>query len=232
MFSSNVVFVVDTPAMYSSERMSSYMAEQSGRMDRQWVRHVIAGEQESECVKVRTSQFVVLPDGVSDGCHKMRGLGASVNSLRLAQRGQLNWLVIATDPALRTIRDLRGEHLDLLKSIRTECIAAVKSEFNVQLGDVMIFANYPPSVYTLHFHVCCPFKVAAPFDAFRMHTLESVIHHLEVDSEYYTKYNLHIPVSCSSRLYRALLPSNPESLNVIRQAFQYWKRSCHGSPPI
>ena len=99
--------------------------------------------------------------------------------------------------------------VELLQRVKDECMAAVQREYEFMPRDVMIFANYPPSVFSLHFHVCCPFKAAAPFDAFRMHTLESIIHNLKVDSEYSTRYSLHIPVSYCSRLYHALVGSPP-----------------------
>ena len=217
---SNVVFVMDTPEMYKSSSMQNYMSEQQHRVDRQWVASVIAGEQENEEVRIRTDEFVVLPDLVRElPKHKQ---AYPWSQQRLGRTQQLNWLAIVTVPNLRTIRDLRGEHIELLRTLRSQCIEAVKKEFPVERPDIMIFANYPPSVYTLHFHICCPFKFAVPFDAFRMHTLESLIHHIEMDPEYYAKYNIHIPVSHSSRLYHAMV--DLPGVDSMRKCFEKWKR--------
>ena len=226
--------------MYRSARFEGFMKEQRERSDRQWVGNVLTGTQETECVKVRTDDFVILPD-VAGEWPRPRGQGVgpwsqghskgSVYSLRRAQCGHLNWLSIMTDPGPRTMRDLRGEHVPMLKELKVQCLEAVRKHIDVEMSEIMIFANYPPSVYTLHFHVCCPFKVAAPFDAFRMHTLESIIQHLEVDPEYYCRHSLHIPVSNSSRLYHALTGTRPvspkaigaEGISVLARYFQGWR---------
>ena len=117
MFNSMMTFVVETPEMYRSPRIEAFMKEQRERPDRQWVMNVLAGTPETECVKVRTDNFVILPD-VEPEWPKVRQqhVGScgryewspSVYSLRRAQAGKLNWLSMVTDPGLRTLRDLRG----------------------------------------------------------------------------------------------------------------------------
>ena len=212
--------------------MQAYMREQTERVDRQWVSNVLAGTQETECIKLRTPAFVILPDIVPDSrystdlrCSPRLPERERSHSLRRGHPPLLNWLAIVVHPALRTIRDLRGEHLEMLRTLQAECIALVTKEFNVDPAEIMIFANYPPSVYTLHFHIACPLKITYPFDAFRMHTIESVIHHLDVDPEYYAKHNLHIPVSNSCRLYHALMdtPPPPSTANPLAYHFRRWK---------
>ena len=237
--------------MYQSLHVVSFMKEQRERADRQWVSNVLLGTQETESVKVRTGDFVILPD-VACEWPKQRpqhvGSGSryewspshgkgGVYSYRKAQTGKLNWLSIMTDPSLRTLRDLRGVHVPMLQDLKARCLEAVQNYFNVEISEIMIFANYPPSVYTLHFHICCPFRVAAPFDAFRMHSLESIIQHLEVDPEYYCKYSLHIPVSNSSRLYHALMGTrsddskgaSEETNLLLKKCFQGWRMMFRGS---
>ena len=222
---SNLVFVMDTPETYRSKEMEKYMHEQRHRNDRQWVSNVIQGLQETEHVKVRNADFVILPDLAPEPCKKPPH---STHASKRAPQAQLNWLVLFTSQELRTIRDLRGEHVELLQRVKDECMAAVQREYEFMPRDVMIFANYPPSGFSLHFHVCCPFKAAAPFDAFRMHTLESIIHNLKVDSEYYTRYSLHIPVSYCSRLYHALVgspPDLPADSALAQKYLRLWKRA-------
>lgn len=225
MMFSNLVFVMDTPDTYRSEKMEKYIQEQRHRNDRQWVANVIQGLQETEHVKIRNSDFVLLPDLAPEPTKRVTY--TTYNSQRRELPPQLNWLVLFTSPNLRTIRDLRGEHIELLESVKEQCMTAVQKEYGILRRDVMIFANYPPSVFSLHFHVCCPFKAAAPFDAFRMHTLESIIHHLKVDSEYYNKYSLHIPVTYCSRLYNAIV-GDTEKQDMkhitLKKYLGVWKR--------
>ena len=106
-----------------------------------------------------------------------------------------------------SFKRMRVALLAAVGMLGAQCVQAARLEHELADEEVMVFANYPPSVYTLHFHVCRPFKLALPFDAFRLHSLLSIIHHLEVDPEYYTRYNLHVPVNATSRLYRTLTGS-------------------------
>lgn len=222
---SNLVFVMDTPDTYQSQQMEKYIQEQRHRSDRQWVANVIQGLQETEHVKIRNEDFVLLPDLAPA---PTRVTHSMYTPHRRDLAAQLNWLVLFTSPHLKTIRDLRGEHLDLLESVKEQCMTAVQKEYGILRQNVMIFANYPPSVFSLHFHVCCPFKAAAPFDAFRMHTLESIIDHLKVDPEYYNKYSLHIPVTYCSRLYNTIMGNTEKNQikhKTLKKYLDGWKRA-------
>ena len=245
------VLVMDTPDVYQGEMMQAYIEEQRGRVDRKWVERVLAGEQETDSIRLQTDEFVVLPDTRHEArvvrTHKARdrcqwgqppvgrapygaprgdrpddsaakaapeqpspGSAAEPPYTGLQHpvtgtiRDTFSWVAFVRDTSLRTIRDLRGHHVPMLRRVHTECVQAARLEHGLNDDEVMVFANYPPSVYTLHFHVCRPFKLALPFDAFRLHSLLSIIHHLEVDPEYYTRYNIHVPVNATSRLYRTL----------------------------
>jgi len=106
--------------------------------------------------------------------------------------------------SLRTIRDLRAEHLPLLKSIRDKGVAAIKKHYGINRADLRIFIHYLPQFYYFHVHFTGPsidFGVFA--DQARM--LDEVIGNLELDPEYYTKCQLVIKVG-TDELKRALLP--------------------------
>jgi Scavenger mRNA decapping enzyme C-term binding len=261
------VLVVDTPSIYQGERMQAYIDEQRSRVDRKWVERVLAGEQETDSIRLQTDEVVLLPDTSREHrdakTHKPRercqwgpprvgqaryapprgdrpepqasvgrpepqasvgrpepqtSVGRPEPQTSVGLRGDhpeadvssgsgsdtFGWVAFVRDASLRTIRDLRGHHVPMLRRIHEQCVQTAQLEHGGTEEEVMVFANYPPSVYTLHFHVCRPFKLALPFDAFRVHSLLAIIHHLEVDPGYYTRHNLHVPVSAASRLYRAL----------------------------
>jgi len=120
-------------------------------------------------------------------------------------RHRFNWLAIVADPSLRSVRDLRGEHIGMLERLYEQCVVAIQREYaGVSAGDIMVFANYPPSVYKLHFHFCAPFFQPTAYDAFRMHSLSGIINNLRIHPLYYKLSSLQIPVHSGSELYRAM----------------------------
>jgi len=120
-------------------------------------------------------------------------------------RHRFNWLAIVADPSLRSVRDLRGEHIGMLERLYDQCVAAIQREHKgVSAADIMVFANYPPSVYKLHFHFCAPFFQPTAYDAFRMHSLSGIINNLKIHPLYYKLSSLQIPVHSGSELYRAI----------------------------
>ena len=129
----------------------------------------------------------------------------SKDSLACAQHSKaFSWLAILTDPSIRTIRDLRGHHVKMLEDIYDTCVKVIEAEHGIGGDEVMVYANYPPSVYRLHLHFCAPFAYSSAFDAFRIHPLKTIINNLKVDGDYYSSSCLQIPVHASSELHRVL----------------------------
>ena len=128
-------------------------------------------------------------------------------SLACAGRGArepefaLHLLAIVTDDTLRCLRDLTGAHVGLLERLERLCMQVVSERFHVDAKHVLIFVNYPPSVYQLHFHVCAPFRRVASYDAFRMHSLTSILSNLRMNGEYYQRATLRVPVLTGSEFY-------------------------------
>ena len=115
-----------------------------------------------------------------------------------------HWLAVATDTNLRTMRDLRGCHLPMLQSLYSLTCQRIQEETGVDSGQIMAYVHYPPSVYQLHVH----FKhLAGPgvfHDTLRVHSLPTIINNLKIDSEYYAKSSLQLPVYVHTDLYMAL----------------------------
>ena len=57
--------VLESPEMYETEEMKAYIAQEVSRPCKQWVHDVILSKREVERVKLRTDQFVLLPDADS-----------------------------------------------------------------------------------------------------------------------------------------------------------------------
>jgi hypothetical protein len=114
-----------------------------------------------------------------------------------------HWLAVATDTNLRTLRDLRGCHINMLTSLYARTCQRIHDETGVDPSQIMAYVHYPPSVYQLHIH----FKHLAAgisHDTLRVHPLPTILNNLQIDSEYYSKSRLQLPVYVHTDLYLAL----------------------------
>lgn len=206
-----VRFLVETGEMHASDETRAFIEQEVGRPSKQWVGEVVQSSRESEFVKLRTDDFVLLPDINCNRrvCKQGPRFGRVRAASECAAPRRFNWLAIVADPSIRSIRDLRGEHVKMLEELQSQCVAAIQREHRVDTGDVMVFANYPPSVYRLHFHLCAPFFKPSAYDAFRMHPLSAIINNLKIHPDYYRLSSIQIPVHRNSELYRTQDANDP-----------------------
>ena len=162
-----------TPEVAFSGKMCEYVKAQTQVGRKQWVYSILSGEKELRNIKLRTDEFVLLPD------IETRGAGNLVN-----------WLAIFQDTELRTIRDLRGCHIDLLRRVKMQCVERVKKELSVDDSSIMCYFHYLPSVYQLHLHVCAPYGQYTTMDICKVQPIDNVISNLEIDSDYYQKASI------------------------------------------
>ena len=218
--------VDEKPTTFFSERVQNWIDTEKTKPGKRWIFDVITSGREEALELVRTPEFVLLPDGSmlsSIPRDTVNGTsGASKQAPRIthkdtdlkARRGScsglspdgfvLHLLAIVSDCGLRCLRDLTGEHVDMLKRLEAECLREVEMSFGIGPQNVMIFLNYPPSVYQLHFHVCAPFQRVLSYDAFRMHSLTSILSNLQMDTAYYQKVTFRMPVLLTSDFYGLL----------------------------
>jgi hypothetical protein len=194
---------METPDVFASDETQGFIRTELARPAKQWVHEVVEGCREGESVRLRTGDYVLLPD---IHCHRRQGRAPRGGSPRLPR---FNWLAIMADPELRSVRDLRARHAPMLERMHRECVEAIQHEHpEVEESDIMVFANYPPSVYRLHFHFCAPFFRPMAFDAFRMHTLSGILDNLRMHPDHYLLSSMRIPVTRGSELERALHSSD------------------------
>ena len=220
ILSHDYVLVPETPQAYAKAAVCAFIEQEVRRPSKQWIANIIAGEQESDQVIVRTDEFVLLPDTervnrywrnqateprpkASSARHPPTGKGATM-------KAPLNWLAIVQDFGIRTLRDLRGSHVPMLRRMLEGCMAAVEKHTSRPRGQVMAYVHYPPSVYQLHVHFSYPYGQYCHRDAYRMHSLEGIINNLEIDPEYYVKATLHLAMYRQSPHHLALTATQPE----------------------
>jgi len=186
------LLLLESPEVYASDAMQSYVLDEAGRPSKQWIQKVLKGQQESDQVKRSDPDFLLLPD-----THRTnRGGGADQSWFRTT----LNWLCIPRDCSLRSLRDLRGEHVGLLEKMLRESLECIEAETGIPADEVMAYVHYPPSVYHLHVHFAYPYGQQTHRDPFRMHSLASVIQNLRLDGGYYERISLHVPVHADTCL--------------------------------
>jgi len=115
-----------------------------------------------------------------------------------------HWLAVVTDTSLRTLRDLRGGHIEMLISLYTQSCQKIHEDTGTPRDQVMAYVHYPPSVYQLHIHFKHPVGPHFSHDSFRIHPLVTIINNLKIDSDYYAKSILQLPVYPNTELYTAL----------------------------
>jgi len=275
--------LVESPAIYASPDMQAYITQELNRPCKRWVVDVLSGTREAAEVRLRTADFVLLPDtervnrygrAPTDALAKpqpgQRPGSApaqdqtTVARARLLWGGrkpaaapqrppvrywstvrhrqvrwcpgwpgqapppeparawdeaapappveQVNWLAIATEPGLQSLRDLRGRHLPMLRRMLRQCRKRIREETGVAEEEVMAYVHYPPSVYQLHVHFAYPYAQYNHRDVFRIHSLATVINNLEIDPDYYQKARLQVSLGRNSALHQicASEPAQPE----------------------
>jgi hypothetical protein len=203
--------------MYSKESVARFIQQEIVRPSKQWIAHIIEGTQEKDEVILRTDKFVLLPD--TERVNRYHRAASSSTAAtpntrahllhagyhhRDPQKRVLNWLSIVHDRGLRTLRDLRGHHVPMLKRMLKACMGAIERHTGIPRDQVMAYVHYPPSVYQLHVHFSFPYGQYCHRDTYRVHSLSAIINNLEIDPEYYAKATLHLALYKQSLHYAAL----------------------------
>jgi hypothetical protein len=209
--------VVETAAAHSSPEMREFMEQEARAVSKQWVWEVVAGAREAGEVRLRTRDFVLLPD-----IHRVNRPSLTAKRQVLRWRSPLptynmydtllprrpscsaqlvNWLAIVTEPGLRTIRDLRGRHVPMLEALLEQSKRKISLESGVPPEEIMAYVHYPPSVYQLHVHFAYPYAQYNHRDVYRIHSVETLIANLKVDTDFYLKADLQVSLSRGHPMY-------------------------------
>ena len=140
----------------------------------QWITGLINGTSEADIVIFRDKDIVIGPDPKWPIPKKM------YNFYYLAMFSDLN---------LRSIRDLTGNHIPVLKKLKKIIIRELKKDLKNQfdedlnLSELALFFHYPPQYWQLHLHI----THTNSFRHCNNHFLDTIISNLELDPNYYQK---------------------------------------------
>jgi hypothetical protein len=153
---------VETPEIHQSTAMQNYIQAEVEKPAKQWIYSVINGAQECNKVAIDHPDFILLPNSID---HYSRQFCAP-----------LNWLAIFKDCNIRTLRDLRAEHIPIIEKMLNDCLQKLEKITGVTRSKIMAYIHYPPSVYQLHVHFTYPYGRHNHKDAFRIHSVVTISH--------------------------------------------------------
>ena len=121
---------------------------------------------------------------------------------------------------LKTVRDLTGEHLPLLRAIRDESLDAIEKKFSVSRNKILSFFHYQPTFYHLHVHFVHIDR--ATRDSNECVSLDQCIQNIEMMSDYYQRATLSYKVGTKSALFQILadkgiLEPEPEPVEETKE---------------
>lgn len=186
-YANEYTLVSETPQMHAQKSVQRFIEQEVARPSKQWIMHIIDGTQEGDAVVYSDAEFVLLPD-----TEKVNRYSPPASTR--PHRRILNWLAIAHDKSLRSLRDLTGKHIPMLKQMLTVSADAIERETGIKPDQVMAYLHYPPSVYQLHVHLSYPYGQFGHRDSYRIHSLVTIINNLEIDPHYYSKATMHMAV--------------------------------------
>ena len=109
----------------------------------------------------------------------------------------------APDLKLHSIRDLRKDHLEMLKSIQEESYKAIEQHFGLPKHKVYAYFHYLPTYYLLHVHFVHVDGQA--IDKREMQPLEVVIQNIEMFKDYYKKATLNYSIGDKHDLFKIFI---------------------------
>lgn len=170
-----VHIVLETPELYQKLTLPHLEKEQ---FNLQWVYNILEGQSEQDRIvydnKCERDGFVLVPDLKWDGLTKET----------------LYLLAIVRRRGIKSLRDLDGSHLPLLKRVRDEGKKKIFEKYNVPATQLRVYLHYQPSFYHLHVHFTYLRHEAPGIYAEKSHLLDTVINNIEMKPDYYQQATL------------------------------------------
>jgi m7GpppX diphosphatase len=155
-----------------------------------WVYAILDGEAEMDRLIYEDEHCKLVPDTKWDR--------ADLKSLYV--------LAVLKDRSLRSVRDLRGEHVGPLCKLRDGILACLQDKYGVERGQVRAYFHYLPSFWHAHIHVNvlgCP-NICAGLSAGKAILLDDVIDWLERDPTHFETAAITFSVGEGDKLFAAL----------------------------
>tara|TARA_B110001452_G_scaffold128536_1_gene106806 strand:- start:200 stop:1114 length:915 start_codon:yes stop_codon:yes gene_type:complete len=183
--------VRETPQLYAAATLpfvQSLPAKQT-----EWVRKILRREKEMEVLMYEDAACMLLPDTKWDR----------------KDASSLYTLAIIKDGGIRSVRDLTGAHVPMLRALRDGVQAELLKRFGVRADQLRCYMHYLPSFWHAHIHfaaLTCP-GMGASTAAGKAILLEDIIDWLERDGTHFQTASLSFVVGDRDPLYKRLVES-------------------------
>lgn len=150
-----------------------------------WIDNVIQVKKEKERLLVNDDEFIVNIDT------KWRSHPNPLTTPREEWHGHssivdLYCLGIVKTKGIATLRDLRAEHIPLLKKMQKEGLAAIEAIYGLKADQIRCYVHYQPQFYHFHVHFTrLENEIGSTVE--RGHLVTDIVQNLEMDPMYYTK---------------------------------------------
>jgi len=104
----------------------------------------------------------------------------------------LHILCFFKDKKLYSIRELIGNHINMLENSLKNCKKCIFEKYELSEDSLLIFFHYHPSVWQLHLHFTNIKLINNSILIPRAHLVNQVIENLKIDSDYYKKVKLEV----------------------------------------
>jgi m7GpppX diphosphatase len=94
-------------------------------------------------------------------------------------------LVFPTNKSIHSIRDLTGEHIELLTHAKSKTLQVIKSTYLFDSDIIKMYIHYAPTTYHLHIHFVLVSNTEVNSSVEYSHELNTVITNLKIKSDYY-----------------------------------------------
>ncbi|CAO1365800.1 unnamed protein product [Diamesa serratosioi] len=186
--------VLETPEMYENSVLKHLESEQ---FSLEWVYNILEHKKEVERIVLEDNDpengFILLPDFKWDGKTKET----------------LYLLAIIQNRSIKSIRDLRENHIPLLLNMKDSCLKAIEKKYGVQKEQIRAYFHYQPSFYHLHVHFTYLKYDAPGIFCEKSHLIDTVIQNIQLLPDYYLKATLPFVVNQNDKLYESIMNSEP-----------------------
>lgn len=165
-----------TKIFESHEDYETRMMTQS--LNNQWILDIFDHKDSNENQKIlyEDENYVLFPDIKSD----------------FRKKHKIKLLALFKNLSLRSIRDLRSEHIDLLQHVYSTSVQIIRDIFHINESEIRAYFHYYPTNYTLHLH----FAYTNTWKTYTCnnHLFRNVINNLKSDPNYYVNNKIEVLV--------------------------------------
>jgi len=139
-----------------------------------WAYNIVDGISEQERILFRNDDFIIIPTLAWDEKNIFK----------------LHILALFTNKDLKTLRDLKKDHIPLLESALKEGFKIIKNLYNVDEDKIKAYFHYPPSTWLLHIHFNSIDYTTVSSSVEYSHLVRNVIENINLVDDYYSKVSL------------------------------------------